>query len=101
MISTDTADNTIQRYRLDAAISGVEGCFFFLLDLEAFNFWRSVILPALISAAIEYLKEPGFPGRNAQACSPLWSIYIRCPAQKGRQNDSYLKNLKSYHKLIN
>ncbi|MGD9056866.1 MAG: hypothetical protein PVJ41_04015 [Desulfobacterales bacterium] len=38
LISTDTADNTIQRYRLDPAISGVEGGFFFLLDLEAFNF---------------------------------------------------------------
>jgi hypothetical protein len=38
MISTDTADNTIQRHRLDPAISGVEGCFFFLLDLEVFNF---------------------------------------------------------------
>jgi hypothetical protein len=30
MISTDTADNTIQRYRLDPVISGVEGGFFFL-----------------------------------------------------------------------
>jgi hypothetical protein len=60
MISTDTADNTIQWYRLDPAISGVEGCFFFLLDLKAFNFWRSVMLPALITTATEYLKEPIF-----------------------------------------
>ena len=54
MISTDTADNTIQRYRSDPAISGVEGRFFFLLGLEAFYLWRAVILPA----AIDYLKKP-------------------------------------------
>jgi hypothetical protein len=80
VISTDAANNTIQRYRLDPAISGIEGRFFFLLDLEAFNFLQSVFLPALMTTAIEYLKEPGFPGRIAHMCSPLRSIYTRFSA---------------------